>query len=238
MFSEKTSTLTTRRAEWSVESWRSMPVHMQQVVYKDERLLEEVLSRLSELPPLVKPEKIEAARQLHAAAARGEAFLLVGGDCAESFDDTKDDIFGRKLGLLVNQAQYIDSVTGLPVHITARLAGQYSKPRSQLMETLPDGRQVHAFREDVFECVDKSLLMDPASDVKLGGEGYRSLCDPRLSGSEVQAFAERVADMLAAHGTSKKRLVKSQKKSRFFMPMFERALCFFAAPVASNVGGA
>lgn len=123
-----------------------MPVHAQQVVYKDQRLLEDVLDRLAGLPPLVTPDDIEVARIHHAAASRGEAFLLVGGDCAESFEDTKDDIVAQKMDLLVHQAQHIEHTTGIPVHITARLAGQYAKPRSQLMETLPDGRQVHAFR--------------------------------------------------------------------------------------------
>lgn len=123
-----------------------MPVHIQQVVYKDEPLLEQVLGQLSKLPAMVTPEKIETARKHYAAAARGEAFLLVGGDCAESFDDTTDHIIGQKMDLLANQAGHIESVTGIPVHATARLAGQYSKPRSQLMETTPDGRKVHAFR--------------------------------------------------------------------------------------------
>lgn len=135
-----------RRPGWSATSWRSMPVHAQQAVYEDDQLLEDVLSRLAGLPPLVNPDDVEAARAHYAAAARGEAFLLVGGDCAESFDDTKDHIIGQKMNLLANQARHIESTTGVTVHITARLAGQYSKPRSQLMETLPDGRQVHAFR--------------------------------------------------------------------------------------------
>jgi 3-deoxy-7-phosphoheptulonate synthase len=138
--------LSSQYSGWSAKSWQAMPVHMQQVAYKDEELLDRSLASLSELPALVTPEAIEAAREKYLAAAQGEAFILVGGDCAENFSDVKDHIIGQKMDLLSNQAQAIESVTGIPVHITARLAGQYSKPRSQLMETLADGSQVHAFR--------------------------------------------------------------------------------------------
>lgn len=137
---------TIHRGEWTPTSWRLMPIHMQQVIYEDEVFLKQVLARLSELPGLVSPEQIEAARKHYAEAARGESFILIGGDCAESFDDTKDHIIAQKMDLLNYQAHHIEFVTGLPVHITARLAGQYAKPRSQPMEALPDGRLVHAFR--------------------------------------------------------------------------------------------
>lgn len=92
--------------------------------------------------------------------------------------------------------------------------------------------------EDVLECVDKSLLVGPDSNVTLGGERYKSLCDPRLSGPQAQAFAERVAHMLAVNGTYKKRTVKSQEKPRFFVPVFERALGFITAPVTAILGSA
>ncbi|KAF2806141.1 class II DAHP synthetase family protein [Mytilinidion resinicola] len=132
--------------EWSRDSWKSMPIHEQGIAYPDMAHLNHVLQRLAELPPLVSPASIESAREQHAAAARGEAFLLVGGDCAESFDDIKTDIISQKVSLLANQANHIEAVTGLPVHVTGRMAGQYSKPRSQLIETLADGRRVSAFR--------------------------------------------------------------------------------------------
>ncbi|KAG8426771.1 hypothetical protein J3459_007819 [Metarhizium acridum] len=131
---------------WSPQSWRSQPVHELRIIYADESHLHAVLTRLSELPPLVTPARIEAARKRYAAAARGEAFLLLGGDCAESFDDTKDHIIAQKIELLYSQARRIEAATGLPVHIMARIAGQYSKPRSKLTEITSDGREVSAFR--------------------------------------------------------------------------------------------
>ncbi|KAK4141748.1 class II DAHP synthetase [Dichotomopilus funicola] len=141
--------LTQRRA-WSPTSWQSSPTHAQQVLYPPHThpLLAITLARLADLPPLVNPSTIDTVRSNHAAAARGEAFLLVGGDCAESFDDTTDAIVGLKMDLLNRQAEVLERALGekVPVHVTARLAGQYSKPRSQLMETLVDGRTVHAFR--------------------------------------------------------------------------------------------
>lgn len=123
-----------------------MPVHEQQIVYHDESHLHAVLTRLSELPPLVTPGKIEVARKRLVAAARGDAFLLLGGDCAESFDDTTDQIIHQKLELLDSQARRLEVAIGRPVQIIARMAGQYSKPRSTLTETTSSGRKVSAFR--------------------------------------------------------------------------------------------
>jgi 3-deoxy-7-phosphoheptulonate synthase len=132
--------------EWSRDSWKSMAVHEQGIAYPDDTHLNQVLDRLSKLPPLVSPASVETAREQYAAAARGEAFLLIGGDCAESFDDIETAIISQKVSLLANQANHIEAVTGLPVHVTGRMAGQYSKPRSQLTEMLPDGCRVSAFR--------------------------------------------------------------------------------------------
>ncbi|ORY10767.1 hypothetical protein BCR34DRAFT_625132 [Clohesyomyces aquaticus] len=136
----------TETTPWSVESWKVMPLHEQIISYQDKNHLQNVLKRLAELPPLVSPTAIESAREDYAAAARGEAFILVAGDCAESFEDTTTHISNQKVALLISQARHFEGVMGLPVHITARMAGQYSKPRSQLLETLADGVNVFTFR--------------------------------------------------------------------------------------------
>ena len=131
---------------WEKNSWRSMPIHEQQIVYQDEKHLNDVLGRLSELPPLVSTVRIDEARNAFKEAALGRAFILIGGDCAESFEDTKEELIRHKIELLIRQAKRLEAVNGRPVYSIGRLAGQYSKPRSKLTEILPDGRQVPAFR--------------------------------------------------------------------------------------------
>lgn len=146
MISYTESKLSQYLPQWEKDSWKSMPVHEQQVVYKDEKHLDDVLERLSQLPPLVSTHRIDEARNAFKEAAHGRAFILIGGDCAESFADTTEELIRHKIELLVRQAKRLEAVNGRPVYTIGRIAGQYSKPRSKLTETLPDGRQVPAFR--------------------------------------------------------------------------------------------
>lgn len=139
-------TMSLELADWSAHSWKNAPVREQNIEYQNENHLSEVLEQLAKLPSLVSQSSIDAARAQYAAASRGEAFILIGGDCAENFSDIKTDIIAQKVRLLASQAHIFERKTGLPVHLTGRLAGQYSKPRSKLLEKLPDGRHVHAFR--------------------------------------------------------------------------------------------
>ncbi|KAI4185025.1 MAG: hypothetical protein L6R41_004369 [Letrouitia leprolyta] len=131
---------------WSSQSWRLKTVHAQEVDYSDKSALETVCRTLERLPPLVSPAQIEEARELFASAARGEGFIIQGGDCAESFEDIKLDIIDSKTSLLQEQANVIESNLLLPVTCVGRIAGQYAKPRSNPTEILADGTAVCAFR--------------------------------------------------------------------------------------------
>ena len=132
--------------DWHAQSWRSKEIHVQKVEYRDQGKLERVQNNLDSLPPLVCSADIEEARECYAEAARGERFIIQGGDCAESFEDVQLDIIKAKTSLLAEQASLIENNLMLPVTCVGRIAGQYAKPRSQPMEKLPDGRTVHAFR--------------------------------------------------------------------------------------------
>lgn len=124
-------------ADWSPTSWRTKLV-LQQPTYPDAERLEEVLRELSRLPPLVTSWEIERLKTQLAEAARGERFLLQGGDCAESFDDCTSDSIANKLKILLQMSLVLVHGARRRVIRVGRFAGQYAKPRSEDMETRGD----------------------------------------------------------------------------------------------------
>ena len=120
--------------EWSPTSWQARPA-AQSVGYGDSAALARVLGEMARLPPLVTSWEVERLREQLAKAARGEAFLLQGGDCAESFDDCRSDPIAAKLKILLQMSLVLVHGTKLPVIRVGRIAGQYAKPRSADSET-------------------------------------------------------------------------------------------------------
>ncbi|MGE5186289.1 MAG: class II 3-deoxy-7-phosphoheptulonate synthase [Acidobacteriota bacterium] len=123
--------------EWSPTSWQARPA-AQQVGYGDPAALQRVLAEMGRLPPLVTSWEIEHLREQLAKAARGDAFLLQGGDCAESFDDCRSDPIAAKLKILLQMSLVLVHGTNKPVIRVGRIAGQYAKPRSADVETRGD----------------------------------------------------------------------------------------------------
>jgi 3-deoxy-7-phosphoheptulonate synthase len=119
--------------DWSPTSWQARPA-TQQPAYPDRGRLEEVLRQLSDLPPLVTSWEIERLKAQLAEAARGERFLLQGGDCAESFDDCTSPIITNKLKVLLQMSLVLVHGARRRVIRVGRFAGQYAKPRSDDME--------------------------------------------------------------------------------------------------------
>lgn len=132
---------------WSPASWRSKPI-TQQVVYPDRDALEQVLDNLAKLPPLVTSWEVETLKRQLAQAARGERFLLQGGDCAESFRDCRSDPITSKLKILLMMSIILVYGTKRQVTRVGRFAGQYAKPRSSDKETR-DGVTLHSYRGDL-----------------------------------------------------------------------------------------
>jgi 3-deoxy-7-phosphoheptulonate synthase len=122
---------------WSPTSWLDKPA-AQQVSYGDPAALERVIAEMSRLPPLVTSWEVENLRASLARAARGEAFVLQGGDCAESFDDCRSDPIAAKLKILLQMSLVLVHGTKKPVIRIGRIAGQYAKPRSADNETRGD----------------------------------------------------------------------------------------------------
>ena len=116
-----------------LDAWRDLPA-AQQPNYPDQAVLREVAATLAAVPPLVQPHECQVLRERLAAVARGEAFLLQGGDCAETFDaNTAGSIRGR-VRTLLQMAVVLTYGASLPVVKLGRMAGQYAKPRSTDVE--------------------------------------------------------------------------------------------------------
>jgi 3-deoxy-7-phosphoheptulonate synthase len=99
-------------------------------------------------PPLVDSADCHALHADLAAVAAGEAFVIQGGDCAERFADSAAHRVEAKAAHLTALGDRVTAKTGLPAVHIGRLAGQYSKPRSSSMETVPDGRSLAVYRGD------------------------------------------------------------------------------------------
>jgi len=137
----------TSPSSWSPDSWRARPA-TQQPQYPDEAEVHATLGRLSRLPPLVTSWEIEALKHQLAEAARGERFLLQGGDCAESFDDCCAESIVSKLKILLQMSLVLVHGARRRVIRVGRFAGQYAKPRSAETETR-DGVTLPSYRGDI-----------------------------------------------------------------------------------------
>ncbi|MDT0444064.1 MULTISPECIES: class II 3-deoxy-7-phosphoheptulonate synthase [unclassified Streptomyces] len=127
-------------------SWRDLPA-AQQPDYPDLEALRAVTTDLETYPPLVFAGECDQLRAQVGAVARGEAFLLQGGDCAEAFDQVGADQIRAKLKTLLQMSAVLTYAAAVPVVKVGRIAGQYSKPRSKPTETR-DGVTLPTYRGD------------------------------------------------------------------------------------------
>lgn len=134
-------------SDWSPSSWRKKTA-AQQPVYDDQQELDEVLQRVALLPPLVTSWEVEDLKTQLANAARGEAFLLQGGDCSENLDECENDALVRKLKIILQMSLVLVHGSRKPVIRVGRIAGQYAKPRSSETETR-DGVTLPVYRGDI-----------------------------------------------------------------------------------------
>lgn len=132
---------------WKPSSWQTRSA-VQLPDYPDAARLQAVVDELAGLPPLVTSWEVEALKGKLAQAGRGEAFLLQGGDCAESFDDCSVDAITAKLKILLQMSLLLVHGSRLPVVRVGRMAGQYAKPRSSEQE-LRDGVELPSYRGDL-----------------------------------------------------------------------------------------
>ena len=134
-------------SEWQKSNWRAKP-RVQMPDYTDADALAVVEAQLSNYPPLVFAGEARRLKQHLAAAGRGEAFLLQGGDCAESFEQFSGNNIRDTFKVMLQMAMVLTYGAKVPVIKLGRMAGQFAKPRSAPTETI-NGVELPSYRGDI-----------------------------------------------------------------------------------------
>ncbi len=147
---------------WHLSSWRNKPI-LQQPHYADPALLHNVESQLKQVPPLVFADEIMELKRQLAKVAEGHAFLMQGGDCAESFAEFNTAKIRDTCKVLLQMAVVLTFAGSCPVVKVGRLAGQFAKPRSSDTET-QENRALPSYRGDMVNAItfdEESRTPDP-----------------------------------------------------------------------------
>lgn len=139
-------------ADWQKSDWRSKP-RVQMPEYTDDAELKAVEAKLASYPPLVFAGEARRLKAQLGAASRGEAFLLQGGDCAESFEQFSADGIRDTFKVMLQMAMVLTYGAKVPVVKVGRMAGQFAKPRSAPTETV-DGVELPSYRGDIINELD------------------------------------------------------------------------------------
>ena len=149
-------------SEWQKSDWRNKP-RVQMPDYTDAEALQAVEAQLAKYPPLVFAGEARTLKDKLAAASRGEAFLLQGGDCAESFEQFSADGIRDTFKVMLQMAMVLTFGAKVPVVKVGRMAGQFAKPRSAPTET-KDGVELPSYRGDIINELDftpEARIPDP-----------------------------------------------------------------------------
>ncbi|SEL33448.1 3-deoxy-D-arabinoheptulosonate-7-phosphate synthase [Roseivivax marinus] len=138
--------------DWQKSAWRDKP-RVQMPDYTDAEALGTVEAQLSKYPPLVFAGEARTLRNELAAASRGDAFVLQGGDCAEAFDQFTADGIRDTFKVMLQMAMILTYGAKVPVVKIGRMAGQFAKPRSAPTE-VRDGVELPSFRGDIINELD------------------------------------------------------------------------------------
>ncbi len=201
---------------WALDSWKTKTAH-QMPVYEDIKALEAVEKTLSNYPPLVFAGEARNLKKGLAKASAGEAFLLQGGDCAESFAEFHPKNIRDTFRVILQMAIVMTFAAGMPVIKVGRLAGQFAKPRSEPNETR-NGVTLPSYKGDIIngsEFTPQSRRADPQRIVQAYNQSAATL-------NLVRAFAHGgYADL---HRVNKWNLdfVKGHPLSERYQDMSER----------------
>lgn len=139
-------------SEWQKTDWRKKP-RIQMPDYTDQAALNAVEAQLAKYPPLVFAGEARRLKNELAKASRGEAFLLQGGDCAESFAEFSADGIRDTFKVMLQMAMVLTYGAKVPVVKVGRMAGQFAKPRSAPTE-VKDGVELPSYRGDIINELD------------------------------------------------------------------------------------
>src|SRR5215470_20259695 len=132
---------------WSPDSWRAKPA-LQMPDYPDAKALSDVEAQLASFPPLVFAGEARNLKRALAQVAAGDAFLLQGGDCAESFAEHGANNIRDFFRLFLQMAVVLTYAAASPVVKVGRIAGQFAKPRTSPTEKV-DGVELPSYRGDI-----------------------------------------------------------------------------------------
>lgn len=138
--------------KWTPESWRAKPV-MQVPEYRDQAALEKMEAQIASYPPLVFAGEARKLKKQLADVANGKAFLLQGGDCAESFAEHNADNIRDFFRVFLQMAVVLTYAASSPVVKVGRIAGQFAKPRSSSIEKIGDV-ELPSYRGDIVNDID------------------------------------------------------------------------------------
>lgn len=204
-------------------AWRALPI-IQQPVWPDENLLAQTLRTLESVPPIVAPAEVDALTAKLAEVAEGRAFLLQGGDCAETFDNNTEPHLRDTTRTLLQMAVVLTYGAGTPVVKIGRMAGQYAKPRSSDRDSLG----LLSYRGDMVNSIDANEQAREAD----AGRLLRAYANSAAAMNMIRAYANGgLADLAAVHDWNRDFVRNSPAGERFEQIAVEidRALGFMAA---------
>ena len=140
---------------WAKTNWRDKP-RVQMPVYQDQKKLSSVEETLGNFPPLVFAGEIRSLKEEFARVSRGEAFMLQGGDCAESFSEFSANLLRDTFKVMLQMAVVLTFASKKPVVKIGRMAGQFAKPRSESFEVI-NGQKVPSYRGDIINDIAAEL---------------------------------------------------------------------------------
>ncbi|MBA3338215.1 MAG: 3-deoxy-7-phosphoheptulonate synthase class II [Geodermatophilaceae bacterium] len=206
-----------------LDSWRSLPIS-QQPTWPDQAELDSVLKTLSTVPPIVAPSEVDMLRARLAEVAAGKAFLLQGGDCAETFDDNTEPRLRGTTRTLLQMAVVLTYGASVPVVKVGRIAGQYAKPRSAQLDALG----LSSYRGDLINSIEAT----PQARVPDPQRMVRAYANSAAAMNMIRAYARGgLADLHAVHDWNREFVAQSRAGVRYetIAQEIDRALAFMAA---------
>ena len=212
--------------KWKTNSWKNYPVkHIPE--YEDKKKLDMVLGKLKNFPPLVFAGETRSLTKQLAEVVDGRAFLLQGGDCAESFAEFHPDNIRDTFKVILQMSLVLTASASLPVAKVGRIAGQFSKPRSSPIE-IKDGKELPTYLGDNINGIEFNEKARKPDAMRM----FRAYSQAASTLNLLRAFSQGgFADLRKVHLWNLGFVNKSQQGKRFkeLEDKISDALSFMAA---------
>jgi 3-deoxy-7-phosphoheptulonate synthase len=216
---------------WTPQTWRAKPIK-QAPLYPDQKKLQEIEARLATYPPLVFAGEARRLKMRLAQVAEGKAFLLQGGDCAESFEDFRANTIRDNFRILLQMAVVLTFGGKLPVVKIGRVAGQFAKPRSSDSETRGDVT-LPCYRGDIINGYDFNLASRTPDPARMERAYVQSAATLNL----LRAFSQGgFADLRQVHAWNLDFVKKSKQNEHYedIARRLDETMAFMSAVGISN----